>query len=89
MIYYLKIRPQRFLIKQLLMSNNCRLAPVINDHLPKGEGSGEYSFDRRKLEKNYGNHPASNITIDFFIWGVTYLLKNQLYMYRPIKEIEL
>jgi hypothetical protein len=48
-----------------MMRNNGRSAPVINDHLPIEEASGEYSSD----------HPASNVTINFFIWGVTYLLK--------------
>ncbi len=39
-------------------------------------------FRSQKTWKNGGNHPASNVTIDFFIWGVTYLLKNQSYMYK-------
>jgi hypothetical protein len=34
-----------------MMSNNRRSAPVINDHLPIKEASGEYSSDRKKLEK--------------------------------------
>jgi hypothetical protein len=34
-----------------MMSNNCRSASVINDHLPIEEASGEYSSDRKKLEK--------------------------------------
>jgi hypothetical protein len=34
-----------------MMSNNRRSAPVINDHLPIEEASGEYSSDRKKLEK--------------------------------------
>jgi hypothetical protein len=50
-----------------MMSNNRRSAPVSNDHMLIEEASGEYSSDCRKLEKNGGNHPASNITIDFFI----------------------
>jgi hypothetical protein len=52
------------------------------DDLLIEETSGEYSSDRKKTRKNGGNHPASNVTIDFFIWGVTYLLKNQSYMYK-------
>jgi hypothetical protein len=52
---------------------------MINDFLPIEEASGEYSSDRRKLFKNGGNYPANKVTIDFFIWGVTYLLKNQSY----------
>jgi hypothetical protein len=46
---------------------------VIKDHLPIEETSGEYSSDRKRLEKM----AASNVTIDFLIWGVTYLLKVQ------------
>jgi hypothetical protein len=34
-----------------MMSNNRRLAPMINDHLPIEEASEEYSCNRRKLEK--------------------------------------
>jgi hypothetical protein len=64
-----------------MMNNNRRSTTVINDHLPIEETSGEYSSDR-KTQKNGGNHPASNVTIDFFIWGVTYLLKNRSYMYK-------
>jgi hypothetical protein len=55
---------------------------VINDNLAIEEASGKYSSDKRKLEKTRGNHPASNVMIDFFICGVTYLLKNQSYMYK-------
>jgi hypothetical protein len=64
-----------------MMSNNRSLALVINDHLPIEEASRENSFDSRKLKKS-DNHPASNVTINFFIWGVTYLLKNQPYMHK-------
>jgi hypothetical protein len=53
-----------------MMSNNRTSAPVINDHL------------RIEKAKNGGNHPASTVTINFFIWGVTYLLKNRSYMYK-------
>jgi hypothetical protein len=31
--------------------------------------------------KNGDNHPVSNITLEFFILGVTCLLKNESYMY--------
>jgi hypothetical protein len=31
--------------------------------------------------KNGGKHPVSNIMLEFFINGVTYLLKNESYMY--------
>jgi hypothetical protein len=34
-----------------MMSNNRRLAQVINDHLPIEEASGEYSSDHKKLKK--------------------------------------
>jgi hypothetical protein len=60
-----------------MMSNN----PVINDHLPMEEASGKYNSNR-KARKKGGNHPASNIAIDFFIRGVTYLLKNQSFMFK-------
>jgi hypothetical protein len=33
-----------------MMNKNCRSAPVINDHLPIEEASGEYSSDYRKLK---------------------------------------
>jgi hypothetical protein len=59
-----------------MMSNNRRLAPVINCHLPIEEASGEYSSDRKKLEKMAAIILPSNVTINFFIWGVTYRLKN-------------
>jgi hypothetical protein len=65
-----------------MMGNNRRSTMVINDHLPIEETSGEHSSDRKRIKKNGGNHPASNVTIDFFIWGVTYLLKNRSYMYK-------
>jgi hypothetical protein len=35
-----------------MMSDNRRSAPVINDHLPLEETSGEYSSDRKRLEKS-------------------------------------
>jgi hypothetical protein len=34
-----------------MMSNNSISAPVINDHLPIEEASGEYNSDRRKLKE--------------------------------------
>ncbi len=36
-----------------------------------------------KTRKNVSSNPASNVTRDFFIWGVTELLKNISYMYKP------
>jgi hypothetical protein len=44
------------------MSNNHKLAPMINDHLLIEEASGEYISNHRKLKKG-SNHPASNITM--------------------------
>jgi hypothetical protein len=32
-------------------------------------------------KKNGHNHPVSNIMLEFFILGVTYLLKNESFMY--------
>jgi hypothetical protein len=52
-----------------MMSNNRRLAPVINDHLPIEEASGEFSSDKKNLEKI----AASNVTIEFVILGVTHI----------------
>jgi hypothetical protein len=63
-----------------MTSNNRRLAPVINDHLPIEEASGEYSSDRKKLEKMAAI--ILQVTIIFFKWGITYLLKNRSYMYK-------
>jgi hypothetical protein len=34
-----------------MMSNNRKSTIVINDHLPMEETSGEYSSDRKRLEK--------------------------------------
>jgi hypothetical protein len=34
-----------------MMSKNHRSAPVINDHLPIEEASGDYSSDRKNLKK--------------------------------------
>jgi hypothetical protein len=34
-----------------MMSNNHRSTPVINDHLPIEETSGEYDSDHKRLEK--------------------------------------
>jgi hypothetical protein len=54
---------------------------MINDHLLIEEACGEYSSDCRKLEKIVAIIQQV-VSIDFFIWGVTYLLKNQSYMYK-------
>jgi hypothetical protein len=65
----------------LMMSNSRRSSPVINSHLPIDQAGGSYCSDRREL-KNFGIHPVSNITLEFkFIQEVTYLLKNESYMY--------
>jgi hypothetical protein len=47
----LLLKNQATAVTLRMMSNNRRLAPVINDHLPIEEASGEYSSDRKKLEK--------------------------------------
>jgi hypothetical protein len=39
------------LVTLQMMSNNSRLAPVINDHLPIEEACKEHSPDHRKLQK--------------------------------------
>jgi hypothetical protein len=62
---------------------NCRLAPVINDHLPI-EGQAESRVLLAENSKNGGNHPACNVTINFYIWGVIYPLKNPSYMYNTV-----
>ncbi len=65
-----------------MMSNSCRSSPVINAHLPIDQAGGSYCSDRKKKGlKNGGNHSVSNITLEFFIRGVTYLLQNESYMY--------
>jgi hypothetical protein len=69
-----------------MISNNCRSTTVINDHLPIEETSGENSSDRKRLQRNCGNHPASNVTIDFFIWGVTYRDRTCI---KPMDETDL
>jgi hypothetical protein len=38
-------------------------------------------FRSQRVKKNCGNHPVRNITLEFFMQGVTYLLKNESYMY--------
>ncbi len=64
-----------------MMSNSHRSSLVINAHLPIDQGGG-YCSDHRKCQKIGGNHPVSNITLELFIQGVTYLLlKNESYMY--------
>jgi hypothetical protein len=62
-----------------MLSNNCRSAQVINAYLPIGKSGGEYSSDHRKL-KTWWQHPANNFILDFFIWGVTNLFKNQAHV---------
>jgi hypothetical protein len=65
-----------------MTNNNRRSAPVINDHLPIEEVSEKVQFRSQKLEKMAAINYESNVTINFFIWGVTYLLKNRSYMYK-------
>jgi hypothetical protein len=64
-----------------MMSNNRRSALEINAHLLIEETCGEF-YDCRKLEKITGDYPPRNVTLDFFNWGFTTLLKNQSYMYK-------
>ncbi len=64
-----------------MMSNSRRSSLVINVHLPIDQAGGSYCFDHKKVKRNGDNHPISNITPEFFIQGVTYLLKNESYMY--------
>jgi hypothetical protein len=64
-----------------MMSNSRRSSLVINVHLPIDQAGRSYCFDRKKVLKNGDNHPESNIMPEFFIQGVTYLLKNESYMY--------
>jgi hypothetical protein len=65
-----------------MMSNTHRSSLVINADLPIDHAGGSYCSDRsQKGRKNGGNHPVKNITLEFFIKGVKYLLKNESYMY--------
>jgi hypothetical protein len=41
----------------------------------------EVLLQSQKVGKNCGNNPASNITLELFIWKVTYLLMNESYKY--------
>ncbi len=75
MVYFWKIRPQQFLIKQLL--DNGDQWSLADRRIKQ-----RVQFRSQKTRKNGGNHPAGNVTIDFFIWGVTYLLKSRSYMYK-------
>ncbi len=58
-------------------SVNDELQPQIStgDHCSLADRSSRrrYCYYCRKLEKNCGNHPASNAKLKFLIWGVTYL----------------
>ncbi len=56
-----------------MTSNNRRSAPVMDDHLPIEEASGGHNSNRRNFAKKVGYYPASNVTLDFFIWVETYL----------------
>jgi hypothetical protein len=64
---------------------NDELQPQITteDHCSVADWSSrrEVLSRSQKVRKNCGNHPASNITLEFFFWGVTYLLKNESYKY--------
>jgi hypothetical protein len=72
-----------------MVSNNRRSAQVINDHLPIEEASGEYRSDRRRFGKMAAIIQGVISESIFFIWAVTYLLKNQSYMYKTNDETDL
>jgi hypothetical protein len=63
-----------------MMSNSCRSSSLINAYLPIDQAGGSYCSNQKGL-KNGVNHPVSNITLEFFIQGVTYLLKDESNMY--------
>jgi hypothetical protein len=64
-----------------MMSKSRRSSLVIDAHLPIDQAGGKLLFRSQKVSKNGDNHPVSNITLEFFIQGVTYLFKNESYMY--------
>ncbi len=89
----------RFLIWQLLYkwwvtaadhSANDELQPQISTggHCSLADRSSRLEILSwlQKLWKNCGNHPASIITLEFFIWGVTCLLKNESHKYYTDRE---
>jgi hypothetical protein len=63
-----------------MMINSLRSSPVINAHC-RWIKQVEVTVPIAESSKNGDNHPVSNITLEFFILGVTYLLKNESYMY--------
>jgi hypothetical protein len=72
-----------------MTNNNRRSTPVINDHLPIEEVSEKVQFRSQKLDKMAAINSESNVMINFFIWGVTYLLKNRSYMFKRMHETDL
>ncbi len=66
-------------------SANDELQPQIStgDHCSLANRSSrlEVLLQPQKVNKDCRNHPSSNIMLEFFIWGVTYLLKNESYKY--------
>ncbi len=76
--------PQRFLIKQLFCEwwVTEEIGASVQLSLANRRSKRRLQFQSQKTRKNGGNLPASNFTIDFFIWGATYLLKHQSYMYK-------
>jgi hypothetical protein len=69
-----------------MVSNSLRSSPVINAHLPIDQAGRITVLIKKKVWKNGGNHPLSEITPEFFIQGVTYLLKNESYMYSTYRR---
>jgi hypothetical protein len=66
-VLHLAVTPQ-------LASDSRRSTLVISDHWPIDQAGGNTILI---AERNGDNHPASKITLEFFIWGVTYHLKNE------------
>jgi hypothetical protein len=92
----------RFLVWQLLWKRWVTAADhSANDELQLQISTGDHCslanrssrrkvlVQSQKLHKNCRNHPASNIMLEFFIWRVTYLLKNNRTSTTPIEENDL
>ncbi len=76
-----------------LHSGNDELQPQIStgDHCSLADKSNrlEVLLRSQKVRKKSGNHPASNISLEFFVQGVTYLLKNESYKYKTEEDNDL
>jgi hypothetical protein len=66
-----------------MMSNSRKSSLVINAHLPIDQLGGSYCSDHRKFEKMAA---IIQYVISRFIQGVTYLLKNESYMYSTARS---